>query len=152
MKGTHTDGCIKAYFHTDGQYTCICGVSWVCVCAHCLTDCLQEEIRATHGVWEREVSKQRNMDRVRFRDPSNRKRIVSTPTAVLCYTFCIWAMVGWVTLSYNAHIIHVFPCMYTPLLNIYFVPRTCTVCILHLFVCILSRPVIHSLTQTQSQV
>jgi hypothetical protein len=35
----------------------------------------KEEIRATHGVWEREVSKQRNLDRVRFRDPANRKRI-----------------------------------------------------------------------------
>ncbi|CAI8010293.1 Protein FAM92A [Geodia barretti] len=35
----------------------------------------KEEIRVAHGVWEKEVNKQRNMDRVRFRDPANRKRI-----------------------------------------------------------------------------
>lgn len=39
---------------------------------------LQDEIRAAHGVWEREVTKQRNLDRVKFRDPANRKRIVSS--------------------------------------------------------------------------
>ena len=32
----------------------------------------------THGVWEKEVSKQRNLDRVRFKDPANRKRTVSS--------------------------------------------------------------------------
>ena len=113
-----------------------CKLLGVCVCAQCLTDCLQEEIRATHGVWEREVSKQRNMDRVRFRDPSNRKRIVSTPThvhpAVPCHImFCIigffvvWAVVGWVALSFfsfcflRASVLRTCISIYTLLLNIY---------------------------------
>lgn len=38
----------------------------------------QEELRTSHSVREREVNKQRNLDRVRLRDPANRKRIVSS--------------------------------------------------------------------------
>ena len=38
----------------------------------------QEELKSNHSVGEREVAKQRNLDRVRIRDPANRKRIVST--------------------------------------------------------------------------
>ena len=38
----------------------------------------QEELKSNHSVGEREVTKQRNLDRVRIRDPANRKRIVST--------------------------------------------------------------------------
>ena len=37
----------------------------------------QEELKSNHSVGEREVTKQRNLDRVRIRDPANRKRIVS---------------------------------------------------------------------------
>ena len=46
----------------------------------------QEELKSTHSVGEREVSKQRNLDRVRIRDPTNRKRIVSStlPSVFSC--------------------------------------------------------------------
>ena len=37
----------------------------------------QEELRETHTVGEKEVNKQRNLDRARIRDPANRKRLVS---------------------------------------------------------------------------
>ena len=37
----------------------------------------REEVRAAHSVGDREVGKQRSLDRVRIRDPANRKRIVS---------------------------------------------------------------------------
>ena len=36
---------------------------------------LQEELKTNHAVREREVNKQRNLDRVKIRDPANRKRI-----------------------------------------------------------------------------
>lgn len=37
----------------------------------------QEELQASHGAREKELNKQRAVDRVRVRDPANRQRIVS---------------------------------------------------------------------------
>lgn len=53
---------------------------------------VQEEMKSYHGVTEREVSKQRNLDRVRIRDPANRKRISQvrhSPTPGLVLSLCV---------------------------------------------------------------
>lgn len=38
---------------------------------------LQEELQISHGAREKELNKQRAVDRARVRDPSNRQKIVS---------------------------------------------------------------------------
>ena len=38
---------------------------------------LQEELQISHGAREKELNKQRTVDRARVRDPSNRQKIVS---------------------------------------------------------------------------
>ncbi len=38
---------------------------------------IQDELKSTRSVGEREVTKQRGLDRVKIRDPANRKKIVS---------------------------------------------------------------------------
>ena len=59
--------------------------------------CLQEELRASHSVREKEVNKQRNLDRVRIRDPANRKRIVSSSKELLSAHRSIgYSMLAWI--------------------------------------------------------
>ena len=38
---------------------------------------MQEELKSVKAIGEREVNKQRLLDRIRIRDPTNRKKIVS---------------------------------------------------------------------------
>jgi len=52
---------------------------------------LQEELQISHGAREKELSKQRTVDRARVRDPSNRQKIVSLLGVLIgshCVTCC----------------------------------------------------------------